>query len=111
MTMVYQPDSAGYKQINDKIQLKVVAHGPKTLMAHFKLKAGAVLDKHSHPHEQIGYLISGKLKFEIDGQDTFIAEPGAAWCIDGDVAHQADVLEDSVVVEIFHPVREDFLKL
>ena len=111
MTMFYHPDSADYKQMNDKVQMKVVAHGPKTLMAHFKLKAGAVLDKHSHPHEQIGYLVSGKLKLIVDGQEPFIAEAGAAWCIDGDVGHEAEIMEDSVAVEIFHPVREDFLKL
>jgi quercetin dioxygenase-like cupin family protein len=45
----------------------------------------------------------------IIGDERFDAKPGDSWCIPGDVVHGAEILEDSVVVEVFSPVREDYL--
>jgi quercetin dioxygenase-like cupin family protein len=69
---------------------------------------GATIPKHSHPHEQTGYLVSGRMKFVI-GDEVFSAESGDGWNIAGHVEHGVDVLEDSVVIEVFSPAREDYL--
>lgn len=98
----------GYRQILDKIQLKTLVHGEKTLMAEFRIGKGAILPRHKHPHEQIGYLVSGRLELTI-GDETRTVGPGDSWCVAGHVAHQAAALEDSVAVEVFSPVREDYL--
>ncbi len=63
---------------------------------------------HSHPHEQTGYLLSGKMRFTIDG-NVFEAEPGDSWTIKSGVVHGAEVIKDALVIEIFSPVREDYL--
>lgn len=106
--MFTKMDSSGYRQAVEGIQIKTVAHGDKTLMAHFKMTGGAVLPAHSHPHEQTGILISGKLILIID-QKRHTVTPGDSWCIPGDIPHSAEVVEDSIVVEVFSPVREDLL--
>ncbi len=98
----------GYKQAMEGIKIKTIAHGKNTLMAQFLMTKGADLPAHSHPHEQTGYLISGKLELMID-KKCHQVEPGDTWCIGGDIPHSAHVLEDSVVVEVFSPVREDLL--
>ncbi|MDO9110461.1 MAG: cupin domain-containing protein [Desulfatirhabdiaceae bacterium] len=98
----------GYKQVLDGIRLKTLVYGDKTLIAEFHLEKGAQIPVHSHPHEQTGYLISGRIRLAI-GEDTFDVEPGDSWCIPGDVVHRAEFLEDSVAVEVFSPVREDYL--
>ena len=92
----------------DGIKMKTLCYGDKTLLSRFHLKKGAVLPKHSHPHEQAGCLISGKMTLFIDGKPCQ-AEPGDTWTIKGDVAHWAEVIEDSVAIEVFSPVREDYL--
>lgn len=98
----------GYREILDKIQLKTLIHGEKTLMAEFRIGKGALLPRHNHPHEQIGFLVSGRLKLTI-GDETRTVGPGDSWCVAGHVEHQAAALEDSVAIEVFSPVREDYL--
>ncbi|MEN1760889.1 cupin domain-containing protein [Anoxynatronum sibiricum] len=82
--------------------------GKTTMLCEFHLKEGVVLPLHQHPHEQTGYLISGRALFEIDGKEIEM-KPGDSWSIGGDVPHQVTVLETAQVIETFTPVREDFL--
>jgi len=106
--MFCKKDSGTYRTLLEGVQLKTRVHGDHTLMGEFRFDRGARIPSHSHPHEQTGILISGKLRFEVDG-DTFDAEAGDSWNIAGGIAHAAEALEDSVVVEVFTPVREDYL--
>ena len=87
---------------------KTLVHGDKTLMVEFRLDEGSVLPRHSHPHEQTGYLVSGRMRLTI-GDDVYDVHSGDSWCIGGNVAHEALALEESVAVEVFAPVREDYL--
>ncbi|MBI5592370.1 MAG: cupin domain-containing protein [Deltaproteobacteria bacterium] len=100
--------SSGYKQVLDGIKLKTLVHGDKTLFAEFHLEKGSQLPRHAHPQEQTGYLISGRIRLSI-GEDIFEVEPGDSWCILGNVEHRAEILEDSLAIEVFSPVREDYL--
>lgn len=100
--------SDGYRQVLDKIRMKTLVHGEQTLMAEFRLQAGAELPVHDHPHEQTGYLVSGRMDLIVDGE-TWALEPGDSWCIAGGMPHRAVAHEDSVAVEVFSPVREDYL--
>jgi quercetin dioxygenase-like cupin family protein len=97
-----------YRALLDGVNMSNTVHGEKTLMARFKLEKGCIIPDHSHPHEQTGLLLSGHMIFTIDGTD-HDAMPGDSWCIGSDVAHSARAVEDSVAVEVFSPVREDYL--
>jgi len=90
------------------IHLKTLVYGDKTLMTEVFLEKGAVIPLHGHPHEQTGYLVSGRMEFFIDGvkQST---EPGDSWSIPSNVEHSATAIEDTLVVEVFSPIREDYL--
>ena len=77
-------------------------------MAEFLLNRGSILPVHAHPYEQTGYLVKGRLRLRIGEQELEVG-PGDAWCIPLNVEHGAQVLEDSVAVEVFSPVREDYL--
>jgi quercetin dioxygenase-like cupin family protein len=85
-----------------------MVHGEKTLMARFKLDKGCAIPNHNHPHEQTGLLLSGRMLFTVDGIE-YDVSPGDSWCIGSDVLHSARAVEDSVAVEMFSPVREDYL--
>jgi len=98
----------GYHSRVEGIDQKTLVFGGRTLMAEFRLKKGAAVPRHSHPYEQTGYLVSGRMIF-ISGEERYEALPGDSWCILMNVEHSAEVLEDSVAVEVFSPVREDYL--
>ena len=98
----------GYKDVLEKIQRKTLVYGDRSLMAEFRLEQGADLPRHSHPHEQTGYLVSGEIELTI-GDETHQVRPGDSWCIAGNVEHKAMAVEDSVAIEVFCPVREDYL--
>jgi len=100
--------SCGYKDVLDKIQMKTLVYGEKTLMVEFRLAKGANLPAHQHPHEQTGYLVSGRIDLTIDGI-VHEVRPGDSWCIPGEAAHSAVAFENSVALEVFAPVREDYL--
>lgn len=106
--MFYKKDNEGYFSRIPGIDQKTLVYGERTLLTEFRLKQGAVVPFHSHPNEQTGYLISGYMIFIVDGKrhDTY---PGDSWCIAAGVEHSAEVIEDSVAVEVFSPVREDYL--
>ncbi len=106
--MFRKKDTAESRQLAEGVELTTLVYGEKTLMSQFKIAKGSRVPAHSHPHEQTGIMISGRLRFKVDGE-IFEAEAGDSWCLPGGVEHSAEALEDSVVVEVFSPVREDYL--
>jgi len=91
-----------------EIKQKTLVYGEKTLMTKFLLKKGSTLSRHTHPHEQAGYLVKGHIRLLI-GAEECDAQAGDSWCIPGGVEHGAESMEDSVVIEVFSPVRKDYL--
>jgi quercetin dioxygenase-like cupin family protein len=102
--------TSGYQPALEGIERKTLVHGRNMLLTEFKLRKGAVLPRHSHPQEQTGRLISGRIRLFI-GAEVFEAQTGDSWYIPENVEHGADILEDSVAIEVFSPVREDYLPL
>ena len=98
----------GYIKALPGVNRKTLVYGEKTLLTEFILTKGSMIPEHAHPNEQTGYLVKGKLRFTI-GSEIIDAEPGDSWCIASDKIHGAEILEDSTVIEIFSPVREDYL--
>ena len=106
--MFAKKSDSGYLEPAKGVQLKTLVHGEKTHLCEFKLKKGSALPAHNHPHEQTGYLVSGSLKFRI-GDDVLDAVGGDSWSIPGGMEHAVEVLEDSLIVEVFSPLREEYL--
>ena len=106
--MIYKKSDAEYKELAQGVSRKTLTYGEKALLSEFRLAKGGILPVHSHPQEQIGYLVSGKIVLNFEGQDHEFG-PGDSWCIAGDAVHSGKILEDAVAVEVFAPVREDYL--
>jgi quercetin dioxygenase-like cupin family protein len=106
--MFYKKDDSGYKKALDGVHYKSMALGEKTHILEFHLDKGSTIPNHSHPHEQTGYMVSGRMLFHIGGE-TFDAQTGDSWNIAGNVEHSVDVFEDAVVIEVFSPARQDYL--
>ena len=108
--MISTANPDGYNELVDGVFLKTLTHGAQTHLTEVKLAKGAVIPEHNHPHEQTGYLISGCLRF-FSGDREEVAHPGDSWNLASGFPHGAEALEDSVVVEVFSPVRKDYLSL
>lgn len=108
MGMFEKQSEVGYMRALEGIERKTLVYGEKTLMVEFRLHRGAVLPMHAHPHEQSGYLVSGAMKLTI-GTEVHLVGPGDSWCISGGEMHGVLALEDSVAVEVFAPLRKDYL--
>ena len=108
--MIVKAASEGFKDVLEGVRLKNLVHGERTHLTKMKLKKDAVVPEHQHPQEQTGYLISGSLRF-FSGDEETIVSPGDCWTFAGSEMHGAEALEDTVVLELFSPVREDYLKL
>lgn len=82
--------------------------GEKLMISVVTLEPGSVVREHAHPHEQMGYLVSGQLEFTVNGQTRRLT-PGDQWRIPGGVPHQVVAVEGpAVAIDVFHPVRDDY---
>ena len=82
--------------------------GDHTTLIEVVLAQGAVVPAHTHPHEQIGYVSSGRVRFAIDGDVTELT-PGDSYLVPGGASHEVTAIEPSVCVDVFSPAREEYL--
>lgn len=81
----------------------------KMMLAVVDLEPHSVVEEHSHPHEQVGMILQGRVEFFIGGERKTLGA-GDVYCIPGNVRHKVVALEEPVrALDIFHPIREDFL--
>jgi quercetin dioxygenase-like cupin family protein len=85
----------------------VGAYNEKLFLAEHHMKKGWVGAAHSHPHEQMVYVISGHLKVSCGGK-TFDVRTGDSFVVRGGVEHQASALEPTHVIDVFTPCRKDY---
>ncbi|MEX2174012.1 MAG: cupin domain-containing protein [Pirellulaceae bacterium] len=84
------------------------AAGEQMMLSLVEFAPHAMVQPHSHPHEQMGMLLEGELTFTIGGE-TKTLQPGEMWRIPGDVVHSAVAGDQPVkALDVFHPVREDY---
>jgi quercetin dioxygenase-like cupin family protein len=88
---------------------RVLNTGDKTMVVEVSFESGATVPLHTHPHEQIGYLSRGRLRFRI-GDEERVIDQGDSWLVPGNVPHVVTALEESVAIDVFSPPREDFME-
>ena len=86
---------------------QVLAYSDGLMLVRHEMQKGWVGAKHSHPHEQLVYVISGHIRFTGGGK-TFDARSGDSFVVPGGVEHQASALEESEVLDVFTPYREEY---
>ena len=80
----------------------------RVTIARFELKRGGVVARHSHENEQVTSVLSGSLKFRFNGQEVIVSA-GEVLQIPSWLEHEVDVLEDTVAIVVFSPVRQDWI--
>lgn len=79
----------------------------RLLIAEFRAREGVEVPRHSHPHDQVGYVVSGEVELSI-GDETARCAPGDSYTIPGGIEHRARFLSQCVVIDCFSPPREDY---
>ena len=82
--------------------------GDKLMLARVIMKKGAHVPLHHHHNEQVTYILSGALKFAVNGKE-IVVRTGEVLCIPPNMPHEAWALEDTVDLDVFDPPREDWL--
>ena len=95
------------EQINASIARQFIT-GDRVTVARFELKRGGVVPRHAHENEQVSYIVSGALKFVLDDRE-IIVRGGELIQIAPNVPHAAEVVEDCVAIDVFSPVRQDWI--
>jgi quercetin dioxygenase-like cupin family protein len=104
---VHRWDSIDREVLSPRIARQVV-HSARMTTARIYISKGGVVPRHSHDNEQISHILEGRLRFEFDGA-TIEAGPGEIVEIPPNEPHAVTALEDSLAMDVFAPVRQDWL--
>ena len=100
-------DEIALEKVTEMISRKFVT-GDRETLAQVYLKRGAVVPQHAHDSEQMTYVLQGALRFLVGGEEVTVRE-GEVLHIPSGVLHQAEALEDTFELDVFSPIRTDWL--
>ncbi len=100
-------DELDLEKVTELISRKVVA-GDRQMLVQVYLKRGALVPLHSHESEQLTYVLDGMLKVRIDGEEVLVRD-GEVVRIPSGVPHQTEALADTFELDLFSPVRSEWL--
>ena len=100
-------ESVPLEVMSDMISRKIVT-GDRAMVAQVFLKKDAVVPEHHHESEQITYIVEGALKFELEGREVIVRK-GEVLLIPSNVPHRAVALEDTIDIDVFAPIRMDWV--
>ncbi len=104
-------ESVPEEQLNDLLTRRFVT-GEQAMLARLELKKGCLVPRHSHPNEQISYIVTGALRFLLGDEAApveKIVHAGEVLVIPGGLPHSAEALEDTVDFDVFAPPRQDWI--
>ncbi len=91
------------------VSRKILTYNDDLMMCEITFQKGAQGNTHSHPHQQITYVAKGSFEFTIDGEKSVVKQ-GDSVLMPSNSVHGTIALEDGILVDVFTPMREDFLK-
>jgi len=94
--------------LGEGVTRKILASGGTMMTVQFAFDKGAVGTPHTHPHEQVGYVLQGRFELTFDDEKTII-EAGDTYYVPSKTLHGVVALEDGILLDVFTPQREDFL--
>ncbi len=100
--------SSDWEQLGGGLSRQILGWDNQIMMVKVKFEKGSIASQHTHFHTQTSFCHSGKFEFTIDGEK-YVIEAGDGLYIAPNLIHGAVCLEAGVVLDVFSPVREDFL--
>ena len=106
-TTLYRWADLPKERLKPDLQRRLIST-ERLMLAHVYLEKGCLVPMHSHESEQMTYILQGALKFLVGGEEITLRE-GEVLHIPSRVPHQAEALEDTFELDIFSPIRQDWL--
>jgi quercetin dioxygenase-like cupin family protein len=103
----YKWETIAVEQLAHNIRRRMIV-GTKEMLVRWEFSKGALAAQHNHPHEQIVVMVEGKLRLTVGDTEKILGRDDIV-VIPPNTPHEALALEDTVVIDIFSPPREDFL--
>lgn len=103
-----EDNSIEWEQMSEKVKRKIMCYDDKIMLVKVHFQKGGIGPVHKHHHSQTTYIESGVFEVEIGGTKK-ILKGGDSFYIPGDVMHGAVTLEEGILIDVFSPMREDFL--
>ena len=88
---------------------RILAYNDQLMTVEVGFEKGAVGAPHTHPHVQCSYVLSGRFRYTVEGESVEMA-PGDSIVVPGGLVHGTECLEQGVLLDVFTPTRQDFLK-
>lgn len=108
--MYTENKSVSAKNLGGGVQRKVLSYSENIMSVELHFEKGSIGALHSHPHEQIGYVISGSLIYKEEGQEDKVLSAGDTYYVAPNVEHGVVALEETMLFDIFTPMRKDFIE-
>ncbi len=93
----------------DGTERRVLSYGGRLMLVEFRFAADVASAPHAHPHEQVGYVISGEIDFIEEGKPAQRLGAGGSYYVSPNVRHHIVTRAPTVLVDCFTPLRDDFL--
>ena len=104
----YDWDTVSEEEVMEGVRRKVIV-GEKAMLVMYYIREGTEFPRHNHPHEQFAYILEGTFRMECD-DGTFDLGPGSVKHVPSGAYHGGHAVGGDVVeVDIFRPIREDYL--
>ena len=104
----YDWDTVSEEEVMEGVRRKVIV-GEKAMLVMYYIREGTEFPRHNHPHEQFAYILEGTFRMECD-DGTFDLGPGSVMHVPSGAYHGGHAVGGDVVeVDIFSPIREDYL--
>jgi quercetin dioxygenase-like cupin family protein len=97
-----------WEDLGGGVQRKILGFDNQIMMVKVKFEKGSIGSLHQHFHTQSSYCASGKFEFMIDGEKSIVSAGDGVY-IKPNLVHGALCLEGGILIDVFSPVREDFL--
>ena len=107
MAILHRWDDVPTEQLAPGIRRRYLTAERMTL-ARFSLSRGAIVPAHAHDNEQVSYVVSGAVRFLVAGEE-IVVRTGEALQIPSWAEHSLTVIEDAEVIDVFSPVRQDWI--
>jgi unsaturated pyranuronate lyase len=104
---IIQYETAGPVEMLPGVIRRTLTDGERMMLCEVRMQKDAVVPLHTHPHEQTGYVVSGRCRFQL-GNEVRELDAGDCWMVPGGVEHEATALEDSIFIDVFSPPRDEY---
>jgi quercetin dioxygenase-like cupin family protein len=108
--MILKNENINLTKLEEKVSRKILGCGGSLMMVEVHFKKGGIGTAHSHDgHEQVSYIAKGSFQVTV-GDEKKILKQGDSFYANKNITHGVEALEDSIILDVFTPIREDFLK-